>query len=82
MFYLLFLLDICVNDNPTLALSLLGFSLHYGFCMDPLSEYPSYIKGSVGEGVYHNLTLIWDLGGFISNYVLCMEPSSIWEEFF
>lgn len=78
--YLLYLLNINVNDNLALKLSLSGFSLYYGLCMDPLSEYP-YYKGSVGEGAIHNLTLIWDLWGFISNYVLCMDPLSDWEEF-
>lgn len=75
VFYLISLLDICVNDNPTLKLNFLGFSLHYALCMDPLSENPSDIQGSVGEGVKHNPTLIGVLGGFSLNYELCMKPA-------
>lgn len=75
VFYLLCWLNICVNDNPTWKLNLLGFSLHYALCIDPLSENPSDIQGSVGEGVNHNPTLIWVLWDFNLNYTLSMIPA-------
>lgn len=75
VFYLIYWLDIWVNDNPTWKLYLLGFSLDYALCMDPLSEYLSDLQGSVGEGVKHNCTLFWVLGGFSLNYELSVRPA-------